>query len=73
VFFYLDDIVICSETFKKHLEWIRKVATRLSEANLTVNTEKSKFCQREINYLGHILSGNSLRPDLVKVSAILNY
>jgi hypothetical protein len=73
VFVYLDDIVICSETFEEHLDWIRKVATRLAEANLTINTEKSKFCQREIKYLGYILSGNGLRPDPVKVSGILNY
>jgi hypothetical protein len=63
VFVYLDDIVICSETFEEHLEW----------ANLTINTVKSKFCQREIKYLGYILSGNGLRLDPVKVSGILNY
>jgi hypothetical protein len=42
---------------------IRKVVTRLSEANLTITTEKSKFCQREIKYLGHILSDNGRRSD----------
>jgi transposase InsO family protein len=73
VFVYLDDIVICSETFDEHLEWIRKVANRLAEANLTINTTKSKFCQREIKYLGYILCADGLRPDPAKVSGILNY
>lgn len=73
VFVYLDDIVICSETFEDHLEWIRKVAERLSEANLTINTTKSKFCQKQIKYLGYILSGDGLRPDPVKISGIVNY
>jgi transposase InsO family protein len=73
VFVYLDDIVICSETFEEHLKWIRRVANRLSEANLTINTTKSKFCQREIKYLGYILSGNGLHPDPAKVTGILNY
>jgi hypothetical protein len=51
----LDDIVICSETFDENLEWKRKVANRLAEANLTINMTKLKFCQREIKYLGYIL------------------
>jgi transposase InsO family protein len=73
VFVYLDDIVICSETFEEHLAWIKKVADRLSEANLTINTSKSKFAQKQIKYLGYILSGEGLRPDPAKVSGIVNY
>jgi transposase InsO family protein len=73
VFVYLDDIVICSETFEEHCLWITKVAKRLADANLTINKTKSKFCQKEIKYLGFILCSEGLRPDPGKVSAILNY
>jgi hypothetical protein len=48
-------------------------ANQLSEANLTINTSKSKFCQREIKYLGYILSGEGTRPDTAKGSGILNF
>jgi transposase InsO family protein len=73
VFVYLDDIVICSETFEEHCVWLNKVAKRLAEANLTINKTKSKFCQTEIKYLGFILCSEGLRPDPDKVSAIYNY
>jgi Reverse transcriptase (RNA-dependent DNA polymerase) len=73
VFVYLDNIVICSETFEEHCEWVKKVALRLSEANLTINTSKSKFCQKEIKYLGYILCADGLRPDPEKVAAIYRY
>jgi transposase InsO family protein len=73
VFVYLDDIVICSDSFEEHLNWIHKVAQRLSDANLTINTSKSKFFQKQIKYLGYILCGEGLRPDPAKVSGIVNY
>jgi hypothetical protein len=69
----LVDIYIAEKQWEEHLDWIKKVANRLSEANLTINTTKSKFCQREIKYLGYILSGDGLRPDPAKVSGIINY
>jgi hypothetical protein len=56
VFVSLDDIVINSKTFEEHLELLVEVARRMKIANLTVNSSKSKFCQREIAFLGYILS-----------------
>jgi Reverse transcriptase (RNA-dependent DNA polymerase) len=66
VFVYLDDIVICSEKFEEHLEWLKKLAKRLAETNLTINTEKSKFCQKEIKYFGYILCAEGLSRILKK-------
>jgi transposase InsO family protein len=73
VFVYLDDIVITSKTFEEHLELLAEVARRMKIANLTVNPTKSKFCQREIAFLGYILSEEGLRPSPKNVTAIVNY
>ncbi|XP_044573282.1 uncharacterized protein K02A2.6-like [Drosophila ananassae] len=43
VFVYLDDLLVISDTFNKHLEVLETVAKRIQEANLTLNVEKSKF------------------------------
>lgn len=60
IFCYLDDIVVCSDSFEEHLEMLRYVAERLKLAGLTINVQKSKFCKREIKFLGNILSEDGL-------------
>lgn len=73
VFVYLDDIVIATDSFEEHLRLVKEVARRLKSANLSISLAKSKFCLRQINYLGYIInqSGINVNPD--KVSAIVNY
>lgn len=73
VFVYLDDIVIATDTFEDHVRMLAEVAKRLSNANLSLNLGKSKFCRKQLNYLGYIINeeGLSVNPD--KVEAIVNY
>ena len=54
----------------EHLEY---VLTKLEEGGLTVNWEKSKFLQTEINFLGFIITqeGISANPD--KVDSIMRF
>ncbi|GFV16870.1 retrovirus-related Pol polyprotein from transposon 297 [Trichonephila clavipes] len=49
---YLDDVIIGGRTFEEHLQNIRKVLSKLSDANLKLNPSKCKFFQKEVNYLG---------------------
>lgn len=67
---YLDDIVIFSKTMKTHLEDLEKVLSALDEANLRLKPEKCSFAQQEIRYLGHVLTGENIRPDPDKIAAI---
>lgn len=73
VFVYLDDIIVLSNTFEEHLNLLREIAIRLSNANLSINLEKSRFCVPEVSYLGYILSSNGLRPNPDRVEAIVNF
>ncbi|GFU26230.1 retrovirus-related Pol polyprotein from transposon 297 [Trichonephila clavipes] len=57
-------------TFEEHLQNIRKVLSKLSDANLKLNPSKCKFFQKEVNYLGHIISAEGVRTDPEKVSAV---
>lgn len=72
VFVYLDDIIIVTQTFEKHIEVLREVFRRLKLANLTVAKEKCYFCRDELRYLGYVVDRNGLHVDPEKVSAILN-
>ncbi|GFW36907.1 retrovirus-related Pol polyprotein from transposon 17.6 [Trichonephila clavipes] len=60
-------------TFEEHLQNIRKVLSKLSDANLKLNPSKCKFFQKEVNYLGHIISAEGVRTDPEKVSAVKNW
>ncbi|GFW36871.1 retrovirus-related Pol polyprotein from transposon 412 [Trichonephila clavipes] len=70
---YLDDVIIGGRTFEEHLQNIRKVLSKLSDANLKLNPSKCKFFQKEVNYLGHIISAEGVRTDPEKVSAVKNW
>lgn len=71
VFVYLDDIIICTPTFSKHLEVLREVFRRLLNAGLTMNRDKCQFCKPELKYLGYVVNASGLMVDPEKVEAIL--
>jgi hypothetical protein len=70
---YLDDLLIISteKGFDKHLEKLKKVLTRLSEAGLKINAVKSFFGRTNLEYLGYNISREGMRPSQKKVEAIL--
>lgn len=70
---YVDDLLVASPTFEQHLKHIDTVLTKLQNANMTVNIEKTNFCKSEIKFLGHILTGKGLQPDPSKIEAIRNF
>lgn len=73
VFVYLDDLLVVSADFRTHIDLLSQVAAHLSHAGLTINVEKSKFCLREVKYLGFIVGDGCIRVDPDKVAAIKNY
>lgn len=70
---YLDDLLITSATFEEHIQLITEVSARLRSANLTLNVEKSKFCIKEIKYLGYVVGENGLIVDDDKIASISNF
>ncbi|GFS75830.1 retrovirus-related Pol polyprotein from transposon 297 [Trichonephila clavipes] len=66
-------VLVRGRTFEEHLQNIRKVLSKLSDANLKLNPSKCKFFQKEVNYLGHIISAEGVRTDPEKVSAVKNW
>ncbi|GBP97703.1 Retrovirus-related Pol polyprotein from transposon 297 [Eumeta japonica] len=73
VFVYLDDLLVCSATFEEHIELLSQVAKCLKNAGLTINVDKSKFCQSEIKYLGYRIGRGCLKVDPDKVAAIVDF
>lgn len=71
MFVYLDDIIVVTQTFEKHIEILSKVFSRLKSAGLTLSKEKCQFCRNELRYLGYVVDVNGLHVDPSKVDAIL--
>lgn len=73
VFAYLDDIVICHDTFEGHVALLREVFARLQNAGLTIKYSKCQFFRRELKYLGYIVNEKGLHTDPAKVRSILDF
>lgn len=70
---YLDDAVVCSDTWEQHLVQIGELFQRLSKANLTVNLAKCEFGKATVTYLGKVVGRGQVRPVGAKVEAICNF
>ena len=67
---YIDDILIYSNSKKKHREHVRKVLGALRAAGLQADIKKCEFHVTEINYLGLVITSNGICMDSEKVSAM---
>lgn len=72
-FHYTDDFIIATDTFEEHLRILKRVAEKLREAKLLINTEKSRFCMRRIVFLGYVIDENGIQPDPERIQPILDY
>ncbi|MBW0522304.1 hypothetical protein O181_062019 [Austropuccinia psidii MF-1] len=68
---YIDDIIICSDSWSLHLERLARVLHKVAEVNMKISLKKCNFGFEELKALGHIVSGLSLGNDKNKVEAIL--
>ena len=73
VFIYLDDILISSETEGKHCRRLQEVFKRLSKAGLAINLPKSKFFAAELEFLGHVIDADGIRPFQKHTAAVRDY
>ena len=67
---YLDDIIISGKTDEDHLENLEAVLSRLESNGLRLKKEKCELMKDSVDYLGHRLDKNGLRPLQDKLDAI---
>lgn len=69
---YFDDVCIGGEDLEECRKNSEAVLERFEENNIRVNLNKCKFFETKIEYLGHIVSEGSVRPNERKLEAVLN-
>ena len=55
---YLGDCIIFRKTPEDHNERLQQGFQRFRDANLKINPSKSAFFQKEVQFLGHVISKN---------------
>lgn len=70
VVIYLNDIVIHSNSLEDHARHLRFVFELLKDNELYIKKEKCSFFKEEVEFLGHVIKGGTLRMDGKKVKAI---
>ncbi|MBW0560329.1 hypothetical protein O181_100044 [Austropuccinia psidii MF-1] len=68
---YIDDIIICSDSWSLSLERLARVLHKVSGVNMKISLRKHNFGFEECKALGHIVSGLSLDIDRNEVAAVL--
>ncbi|MBW0538138.1 hypothetical protein O181_077853 [Austropuccinia psidii MF-1] len=67
----IDDIIIYSQTWEDHMQYIERVLSKFTPINLKISLKKCNFGQQELLALGHKVSGLSLAIDQNEVEALL--
>ncbi|UYV82062.1 K02A2.6-like, partial [Cordylochernes scorpioides] len=67
---YIDDVLIATASIEEHLALLKTIFARLAKYNIKLKKEKCLFLQKEIEYLGHLVTGEGIRPLDHKVQAI---
>jgi len=67
---YLDDIILYSSTVEKHLLRLRKIFDRLRIADIKLKPSKCNLLRAEVNFIGHVVSGEGVATDSGKVELV---
>jgi NDP-sugar pyrophosphorylase family protein len=70
---YMDDILIHARTTEDLEKRMKQVLQRLKEHNLYLKPEKCKFKHTEVEFLGTIISENTIQMDLTKLAGIRDW
>lgn len=73
VFAYIDDVLIASKNKEEHLQHLKQVFQRLEEYGLNIKPNKCTFGVTSIDFLGHNISVEGIKPSEEKVEAIRKF
>ena len=66
------DILVWGANNEQHNNRLTKLLDRIKTVGLKLNRDKCKIGHEEIAYIGHVLSGQGVKPDPSKVEAVKN-
>jgi transposase InsO family protein len=64
---FVDDIFIFSPSISEHQSHLLQILEIFKANNIIINLEKSSFFQKEVKYLGHIITQDGIKPDTSRI------
>ncbi|CAF3164956.1 unnamed protein product [Rotaria sp. Silwood2] len=68
---YLDDILIYSDSFVQHMDHLNQVLAILNKHKFQLNPQKCELAKMTIDYLGHTISIQGIKPLQERIEKIL--
>ncbi len=69
VIVYIVDLLVHSQNHKDHLKVLEQVLDRIHTHNLKINLDKCFFGNKEVSYLGFMLTPEGIKPGKNKLLA----
>lgn len=70
---YIDDIIVFGKNFEEHMCRVEEVLERIKAAGLKLKPEKCLMLQKEVVFLGHVVSDEGMRPSPTNISKIVSW
>jgi hypothetical protein len=70
---YLDDLICYSATIEEHAEKLERIFQRLEQANFKIQPSKCVSATDTVEYLGHIVTKEGVKPDPKKIRAVEDF
>ena len=70
---YLDDIFVFSRSLEEHMLHLKMFIEKLAEVSLKLKPGKCKISQKELEYLGHVVSRYGLNANPQLVDAVWHF
>jgi len=67
---YLDDIIIFGRSFEEQISRLAEVFHRIQSANRKLKLTKCSFFQRQVAFVGHVISEDGISVQEAKIDAI---
>ena len=67
---FIDDVIVFSATFEQHLKDLTAVFSALRKVGIHLKAKKSTVASTEVDYLGHLVTSEGIRPSPDKLITI---
>ncbi len=68
---YLNDIIVYSNSKRKHIQHVRKILQRLRETNIQADVDKCEFHIIKTKFLNMIMNRDEIKMNFEKIKAIV--
>ena len=70
---YIDDVIVFGKDFDQHMQRLEEVLDRIKKAGLKLKASKSYLLQKEVIFLGHVVSGEGIKPSPTNVTKVVDW